>query len=149
MGRKNKYDTHVRPHLTEIEEWYGWLDEKSIADRLGIATSTFENYKKEHPELQEALKKGREQLVDDLKATLKKKAKGFTYEEQKTMIRQEGSKEIKVIEKYKRYSPPDTGAIHLLLKNLDDTWRNDDQVTVDLKKQKMELEKQRAENENW
>lgn len=149
MGRKNRYETHVQPHLAEIQEWYGLLDEKQIAKKLGIATSTFENYKKEHPELLEVLKNGRVQLIEDLKTSLKKKAKGFTYEEQKTSIRQEGSKEIKIIEKYKRYSPPDTGAIHLLLKNLDDTWRNDDQTTIDLKKQKLELERQNAENDNW
>lgn len=149
MGRKNRYETHVQPHLAEIQEWYGLLDEKQIAKKLGIATSTFENYKKEHPELLEVLKNGRVQLIEDLKTSLKKKAKGFTYEEQKTSIRQEGSKEIKIIEKYKRYSPPDTGAIHLLLKNLDETWRNDDQVTIDLKKQKLELERQKAENDNW
>lgn len=149
MGRKNRYETHVQPHLAEIQEWYGLLDEKQIAKKLGIATSTFENYKKEHPELLEVLKNGRVQLIEDLKTSLKKKAKGFTYEEQKTSIRQEGSKEIKIIEKYKRYSPPDTGAIHLLLKNLDDTWRNDDQTTIDLKKQKLELERQKAENDNW
>ena len=149
MARKNRYETHVQPHLAEIQEWYGLLDEKQIAKKLGIATSTFENYKKEHPELLEVLKNGRVQLIEDLKTSLKKKAKGFTYEEQKTSIRQEGSKEIKIIEKYKRYSPPDTGAIHLLLKNLDETWRNDDQVTIDLKKQKLELERQKAENDNW
>ena len=149
MGRKNRYETHVQPHLAEIQEWYGLLDEKQIAKKLGIATSTFENYKKEHPELLEVLKNGRVQLIEDLKTSLKKKAKGFTYEEQKISIRQEGSKEIKIIEKYKRYSPPDTGAIHLLLKNLDETWRNDDQVTIDLKKQKLELERQKAENDNW
>lgn len=149
MGRKNRYETHVQPHLAEIQEWYGLLDEKQIAKKLGIATSTFENYKKEHPELLEVLKNGRVQLIEDLKTSLKKKAKGFTYEEQKTSIRQEGSKEIKIIEKYKRYSPPDTGAIHLLLKNLDETWRNDDQATIDLKKQKLELERQKAENDNW
>ena len=150
MGRKSKYETHVKPYLSQIEEWYQDLDEQQIAvERLGIAVSTFENYKKKYPELREALKKGRQHLVGELKASLKKKAKGFYYEETKTSIRQEGGKEVKVIEKYKKYAQPDTGAIHLLLKNYDSTWTNDDQTTIDLKREQLELAKQKAENDNW
>lgn len=150
MGRKSKYETHVKPYLSQIEEWFQDLDERQIAvERLGIAVSTFENYKKKYPELREALKKGRQHLVGELKASLKKKAKGFYYEETKTSIRQEGGKEVKVIEKYKKYAQPDTGAIHLLLKNYDPTWTNDDQTTIDLKREQLELAKQKAENDNW
>lgn len=150
MGRKSKYESHVKPYLSQIEEWYQDLDEQQIAvERLGIAVSTFENYKKKYPELREALKKGRQHLVGELKASLKKKAKGFYYEETKTSIRQEGGKEVKVIEKYKKYAQPDTGAIHLLLKNYDPTWTNDDQTTIDLKREQLELAKQKAENDNW
>lgn len=150
MGRKGRYETHVQPYLNQIQEWSQDLDEKQIAvERLGIAVSTFEKYKREHPELKEVLKKGRQQLVADLKASLKKKAKGFTYEETKTTIREEGNKRVQIIEKYKKYAPPDTGAIHLLLKNLDPEWTNDDKTTVDLKREQLELAKQKAENDNW
>lgn len=150
MGRKSKYETHVKPYLSQIEEWYQDLDEQQIAvERLGIAVSTFENYKKKYPELREALKKGRQHLVGELKASLKKKAKGFYYEETKTSIREEGGKRITVVEKYKKYAQPDTGAIHLLLKNYDPTWTNDDQTTLDLKREQLELAKQKAENDSW
>ena len=44
---------------------------------------------------------------------------------------------------------PDVAAIHLLLKNLDDDWRNDDRPTMRLKMQKLELEKTKIENESW
>lgn len=150
MGRKSKYETHVKPYLSQIEEWYQDLDEQQIAvERLGIAVSTFENYKKKYPELREALKKGRQHLVGELKASLKKKAKGFYYEETKTSIREENGKRVQVVEKYKKYAQPDTGAIHLLLKNYDPTWTNDDQTTIDLKREQLELAKQKAENDNW
>ena len=150
MGRKGRYETHVKPYLSQIQEWCQDLDEKQIAvDRLGVAVSTFEKYKREHPELREALKNGRQQLIADLKASLKKKAKGFIYEETKTTIREEGNKRVQVVEKYKKYAPPDTGAIHLLLKNLDPEWTNDDKTTVDLKREQLELAKQKAENDNW
>ena len=150
MGRKSRYETHVLPYLQQIQEWCADLDERQIAvDRLGIAVSTWEKYKKNHAELQEVLRKGKQQLVSDLKAALKKKAKGYTYEETKTIIRDEGGKKITTIEKYKKYAHPDTGAIHLLLKNLDPEWTNDDQKTIDLKREQLELAKQKAENDNW
>lgn len=150
MGRKSRYETHVLPFLKEIQEWIQELDERQIAvERLGIAVSTWENYKKKYPELRDALRKGKTQLVSDLKASLRKKAKGYTYEETKTVIRDEGGKKVQIIEKYKRYAHPDTGAIHLLLKNLDPEWRNDDKITIDLKREQLELAKQKAEADNW
>ena len=149
MGRKGRYETHVQPFLNDIAEWYGLINEDQIAKKLGISVATFEKYKNEHPELRESLKKGKVDLIEELKATLKKKAKGFYYEETKTYIKQENGKEVKTVEKHKKYAQPDTGAIHLLLKNLDDTWRNDDKATQDLKKEKLELDRQKAENENW
>ena len=149
MGRKGRYETHVQPFLNDIAEWYGLINEDQIAKKLGISVASFEKYKNEHPELRDALKKGKEDLIEELKTTLKKKAKGFYYEETKTYIKQENGKEVKTVEKHKKYAQPDTGAIHLLLKNLDDTWRNDDKATQDLKKEKLDLDRQKAENENW
>lgn len=149
MGRKSRYESHVKPFLNQIAEWYQDFDERQIAERLGIAISTWENYKRKFPELREALKHGREQLIIDLKASLKKKAKGYFYEETKTCIREEGGKRVQVIEKYKKYAHPDTGAIHLLLKNYDPEWRNDDQATIDLRREQLEIAKQKAEADNW
>lgn len=149
MGRKGRYETHVQPFLSQIEEWYQDLDERQIADRLGVAVSSFEKYKSEHKELRDVLKKGKQQLVAELKATLKKKAKGFTYEEIKTTIKKIGEREIQTIEKHKKYAQPDTGAIHLLLKNLDPDWHNDDQATIDLKKEQMEIAREKAEKDAW
>ena len=58
-------------------------------------------------------------------------------------------KSVKTVEKYKRYAHPDLGAIHLLLKNLDDSWRNDDKTAVDIKKQQLEIQREKAENAAW
>lgn len=150
MGRKSKYDTHVKPYLQQIEQWCQDLDEQQIAvERLGIAVSTFEGYKRKYPELREALKKGRQNLICELKASLKKKAKGFYYDETKTTIRDEGGKKVTTVEKYKKYAQPDTGAIHLLLKNYDPEWTNDDQTTIDMKREQLEIAKQKAKNDSW
>lgn len=150
MGRKSKWESHVLPHLSEIENWCQDYDERQIAtELLGISVSAFEKYKAAHAELREALKKGRMCLVSDLKASLKKKAKGYYYEETKKTIRNEGGKEVVLMEKYHKYAQPDTGAIHLLLKNLDPTWTNDDQTTIEMKREQLEIAKQKAENDNW
>ena len=149
MGRKNRWETNVEPRLAEIAEWIQILNEEQIAKQLGLSRRTFETYKKEHEELRNALKKGREELVTDLKITLKKKAQGFHYKETKKVIREVDGQKVTTYEEYERYSPPDLGAIHLLLKNYDPTWRNDDQTTIDLKKEKLQLEKDRAENNQW
>lgn len=149
MGRRDLYPELVLPRLAEITEWIGVTDEATIARRLGVSARSFGKYKNEHPELREALRKGRESLVEDLKVSLKKKARGFSFTETKTTVRQENGKKVTVVEKFDRYSPPDTGAIHLLLKNLDPKWRNDDRETMDLKHEKMELEKKKAEDETW
>ncbi len=149
MGRKGKYETHVLPYLQQISEWCSDYDEKQIADMLGIAQISFERYKKQHKELQEALRHGRMILVSDLKASLKKKAKGFYYDETKTTIREEGGKRVQIIEKFKKYAQPDTGAIHLLLKNNDPNWTNDDQTILALKRKQLEIAEQKAEADNW
>lgn len=149
MGRKNKYETNVLPRLKEISEWYGTMTEAKIAKRLGVSVASWESYKLQHQELVECLQSGKESLVEDLKTTLKKKAKGFHYTETKKIVRIVNGEKQTVVEEYDRYALPDTGAIHLLLKNLDETWTNDDKTTLELKRQKLELEKQKAENENW
>ena len=149
MGRKNRYETHVKPRLEEIKSWYGTLTEAQIAKKLGIAVSSFENYKLQYPELVECLQAGKEVLIEELKDTLKMKAKGFHYKETKKIIRDVNGNRTQVIEEFDRYSPPDTGAIHLLLKNLDETWTQDDKQTLALKREKLEIEKQKAEADNW
>lgn len=151
MGRRSRYESHVEPHLKDINEWYQWLTERQIAERLGINPSTFQKYKNEHEELRQALMNGKEALIEDLKMTMKKKAKGFRYTEKKTEVLTDADGNVTSIKEttFERYAPPDTGAMHLLLKNLDETWRNDDAETMKLKKDRLELDKQRHEDANW
>lgn len=149
MGRKSVWDSQIQPKLPLIKEMIHTYTESTIAKKIGVSVSTFEKYKKEKAELREALEQGKEGLIAELRDSLKKKAKGFHYTETKKIIRKIGDKKFTTIEEYERYSPPDTGAIHLLLKNLDETWTNDDKPTMELKKQKIELDKQKAESENW
>lgn len=152
MGRKNRFETHVRPYLEQIPTWYEALTEGQIAKKLGISTASFENYKNQYPELVEALRKGKTILADELKDSLRRKAKGFYYTETKrTYVEDEDGQRVgeAKVEMTEKYAAPDTGAIHLLLKNIDPNWKNDDQATLALKREKLELEKQKAEAANW
>ena len=154
MGNKSKYEELVIPRLKDITKWTEDLTDAEIAERLNISRRTFATYKKEHPELREAIEKGKKVLVQQLKDTLKKKAKGFYYEEVKTIKIHNPDADadqewIERIEINRKYAQPDTGAAHLLLKNLDPNWRNDDRETLDIKKKQVELQKQKLEQENW
>ena len=145
-GRKNKYETHVKPYIDKIKMWKrDGYHEEQIAKMLGVAVSTFNLYKKSHSELSDTLKTGKEDLIADLEKTLYQKAKGVEYEEVKTVIEKDGQgKDKKKIEKTKKWIPPDTTALIFTLKNLrPDKWR--DQQIIELRRLKYELDKRIVE----
>lgn len=152
MARDNKYEKNVKPHLKDIPEWYQTMTEAQIAKRLGISPTTFYRYRREHNELAQAVAKGQDDLAAELKNSLRQKAKGFYYTETKRtyVVDEDGNRtgETKV-EKTEKYAPPDLGSIHLLLKNIDDEWRNDDKATLDYKYERLKLDREKAENNNW
>lgn len=146
-GRKSKYDTHVAPKLAEITAWAReGLTEIQICRLLGIGKTAFNQYKREHAELADAIKTGRCGLVQELRDTLIKKARGYHYCETKEIW--ENGVLVKR-EVYERYAQPDTGAAHLLLKNYDkENWANDPRYLA-LKERELELKEKAAENEGW
>lgn len=149
-GRKNKYETHVKPYLSKIPEWYITMTESQIAKTLGITERSWINYKNTYPELQQCLVVSKDNLVTQLKETLKKKAEGYWYTETtEEIIENEDGETIKKTTKRKRFAHPDTGAIHLLLKNNDDAWRNEDKPTYELKKEQTAIMRQKAEAAEW
>lgn len=168
-GRKNKYDTHVKPHLPEIMEMCRTMTEKQIAESLGVANSSFQYYKTLYPELMDCLKKGRQNLVADLRGALIKKAKGYDYTETKVVTEDVKwptelynallnagftAKEIEQArivrtEVYKKQAAPDVAALNLALKNYDkENWANDPQM-LDLKREELELKKKVVEENAW
>lgn len=71
MARPNKYDTHVAPRLTEIEDWVrNGATNKEIAQRLGISIDSFCEYQKIFPEFSEVLKKTRDAVDGDVENAL-------------------------------------------------------------------------------
>ena len=142
MGRKNKYYTHIKPHLKEIPEMLQDMTEEQVAKKLGVAYSSWNKYKLEFKELSEVIKKGNASLVGELKSVLKKRAKGFQYEERK-IIKEHGvvvREEIHV-----KSALPDVASINLLLKNYDkENWANDPQM-LELRKKELELREKKME----
>lgn len=149
LQRKSKWETNILPALENIPQMAVTMTQGQIADALGVSRTMWDNYKVSHPELAAALEKGKERLVQELKDALRKKALGFTYEEKKTTQRKRGNQSEVTVENYNRYSPPDIGAIHLLLKNNDPEWRNDDYETLQLKKKQIEIAQQKADDAGW
>lgn len=146
MGRPNKYYTHVLPNLDKIEQLALTMSEEQIAKTLGIGYTSWKKYKNIYPTINDRIKKGRTQLVAELKSTLIQKARGFMYEETETIY--EHGREVKKVVKNK-YAQPDTGATHLLLKNYDkENWTNDPQA-LQLKREELELKKQQIEANSW
>lgn len=150
MGRKDKYETHVQPFLHRIPDWCRNLNEREIATKLGVGKSAFYKYKKEHPELREALEAGSRLLVDDLYNALRRRAKGYDYVEvQETVTEAPDGRTTTTTRKTTKHVPPDLGSIHLLLKNLDPNWKNDDATTLAMKQKELELKEKKIENSDW
>ena len=147
---RNKYTALVEPRLEEIKEMCLDMSEAQIAKTLGVSKASFERYKKEHPELADALQNGKKKLIRKLKNTLIMKATGFKYTEKRISEKLTQTGDIvELVDTVERYAQPDLGAIHLLLKNLDPEWRNDDQTTVDMKRERLALEKEKTEEKIW
>lgn len=151
-GRKSKYHENVEPHLAKIREYKmsGATDEQ-ICEVFDISKSSFYEYRQKYPEFSEAIKKGKIELVLDLRGELARLAKKHTLEKKKQYIKQDletGNKtqytEITTME-----VDGDVAAINLLLKNLDkENWANDPQA-LNLRQQELELRKAIAKANNF
>ena len=156
MGRKDKYETHIKPNWNKIAKLLSSdekITEREVASKFDIGVTSWEKYKKDHPEfaklISDSRAKRKAEKIEKYKSLLEKLAEGFHYTETKKVIRNVDGVKTQVIEEYEKYSPPNLGALHLLLKNLDESWRNDDQVTIDLKREKLALEKLKTEMNEW
>lgn len=150
-GRKSKYETNVKPHLAQIEKWkkVGATDEQ-ICEQLGVSKSAFYEYIKKYKELADAIKKGKTELVMELRGELARIAFKHTLETKKQYIKQdmETGNRTQYTEITTKEVDGDIAAINLLLKNLDEEWSNDPQ-NLALRRQELELRKAIAEASNF
>ena len=148
-GRKPVWGVIV-DNFDKIEELLSQgYTEKSVAEYIGVAYSSWNKYRTEKTELMEVIKKARQKLVGELKRTLIKKAMGFTYTEKKYYITEdEDGNKKKHTEVYEKQALPDTASLNLALKNYDNEWSNDPAL-LDLKRQALELEKMIVSEKHW
>ena len=79
---KSKYETEVEPRFLEIEAWKrDGLTDEQIAKNLGIAYSTFREYKNKYSAFSAVLKKGKEIADIEVENALFKRAIGYKYKE--------------------------------------------------------------------
>ena len=151
-GRKSVYEERIKPHLEDITKWTQTMTDADIVKMLGVSRACWCKYKAERKELKEAIKKGRELLIRDFYSTLIRKAQGFQYTEKKTIKEIDPNTGALVVtreEEYTRTALPDVAALHLLLKNYDtENWAENPQA-LELKRQELEIQKQKAENAAW
>lgn len=149
-GRNNKYETHIKPKLKEIEELLNnGASEKQVAESLGVSYASFNNYKNQYKELLDLCNKPRTKLVEDLRSALVKRAMGFTYEEKKQYIKEDDNgNKYKYTEIMTKYQPPDTTAIFGALNIYDDEYVKD-KKNYELKQQELELRREMAEMKDW
>ena len=150
-GRPSKYDTHIKPYFEDIKRMCMYMTDRQIAERLGVAYSSFNLYKKNKVEFSELIKEGRQNLVFELKGNLIRASKGYKYSEKKIIKERDESGNMVVVreEISEKYMRPDVAATNLLLKNYDkENWANDPQE-LELKKKALELQKEKLENGTW
>lgn len=146
MARPDKYVTNVEPYLDKIKEMCLTMTEAQIAETLGVSYSAWKRYKSRSEQLRSALKKGRQDLVMELRSALIKRAKGFEYTE--TKIVNEAGKPVRT-EVSTKYYPPDVAALNLALKNYDPfNWANDPQM-IRIREKELELQEKKIEMGEW
>lgn len=108
----------IKSKLQLVEQWSkAGLTEQQIAHNLGIARSSLSTYKLKYPKLMEALRKGREVVPTVFENPLFRRAVGFYNETIRTSERIINGKSVRLIQKVRRYIPPDVSACAILLKN--------------------------------
>lgn len=127
VGAKCKYDANTFPLLAEDYARNG-LNEKQIADKLGISLSTLSEYKLKYSEFSEALKRGKRPVDAQVVNSLLERTSGFkvtvnkAFKVKKIYYNEKTGRKVKEIEEIvtaeeEIYVPSDTTAQIFWLKN--------------------------------
>jgi len=123
VARPSKYETHVAPRLTEIEDWVrNGATDKEVWERLGISKDSFYEYKKQFSEFSDSLKKSKDFVDAQVENALLKRALGYEYQEMTQEITADGKKHIKKVTK--QVFPDTIAAIFWLKNRRPDKWRD-------------------------
>lgn len=135
------YYKKVEPKLALIKQWARRdYTDQDIWTNLKITKSTFYNYRKKHPELEEALKTGKDQANALVENQLLNNSLGYDFVEevpgQKKEVFYEDGKKIKeetvtIAVPLKKHKQSETNAAKLWLTNRDsDNWKDRQDVNI-------------------
>lgn len=127
---KGKYAAWLTDEgLLRLEAWArDGLTDEQIAKNMGIATQTLYDWKKKHPEISEALKKGKEVVDVEVENALLKRALGYEYDEVKEKY--EYGRLVERTVTRKEVVPDTTAQIFWLKNRKPEKWR--DKVTQEV-----------------
>lgn len=121
-GRPTKYDPKFCEQGAKLCK-LGATDEQ-LADFFGVAVSTLNLWKHEHPEFSESLKGAKDEANERVKRALFERAIGYTHEAVK-IFNHEGEP---LVVPYTEHYPPDTAAAFIWLKNREpENWKDKQQ----------------------
>ena len=133
---KGKYHEWIEPDgLLKLEAWArdGLVDEQ-IAENMGIHPSTLYEWKKKYPEINEALKKGKEVVDIQVENALLKRAMGYKYTEvikEPVVDKETGKTKMVVVKEITKEVLPDVTAQIFWLKNRKPAeWRDRQEIDV-------------------
>ena len=116
-------------NLLKLEAWArDGLTEADIAKNIGISTVTLWDWKNKHPNILNALKKGKEVADIRVENALYKRAIGYDVIEEKTIIGADGDVS-QTIKQVKHIAPDTTAQIFWLKNRRPELWRG--KVVVD------------------
>ena len=139
-GRPIKFSTK---EIKKIEEWAKKkYSDKEIAERLGVSSRTFSDYKKKFPELKRILDEARRPLITEAEGSLLKLVQGFSSEEEIKVF--DGKRILVSTTIIKKKHPPQSRAIEMFLKRYDPSFHE----TI-LEKTKFDLEKSKEEHKKF
>ncbi len=108
------------------------LTKNELAKKLGVAPKTLSLWESKYPEIEEALRQGREITDVRVENAILKKALGFETTEVKKVVKADGAEEITTVVKS---VPPDVSAASVWLKNrCPERWRDKPQEDDSLSK---------------
>ena len=137
----NQYPLKVKPKLCLIEKWKRYdLTDEEICNRLKIKKSSFYSYKRKYPELEQALRKGKDETNAEVENALLKSSLGYEYVEESVATRKEviyeNGKRVSEISEpvkisLKKFKPSETAAAKLWLTNRDaENWKEKNQLDI-------------------
>lgn len=115
IGRPCRYNEQIHPNLVKWLCRDGFTYEQ-IAERLGIAVSTFKDWTRKYPELSTAIKNSKESVRYEVEDSLVKRAKGYEYTKTEVEAQIIGGKEVKKRKETLMHVPGDPACIIFYLK---------------------------------